>query len=46
MAFGINTADYLYQINWAEFYRWKGEHPRFAGRYFGVRPYLVRKRVH
>lgn len=34
MAFGVDTADYLSDINWANLKNWKGEYPNFAGRYF------------
>jgi hypothetical protein len=38
MAFGIDTRNYLNQIDWAELAIWKREYPRFAGRYFGGAP--------
>lgn len=35
MGFGVDTTDYLNQINWTEVRNWKGQYPGFAGRYFG-----------
>ena len=35
MGFGVDTTDYLNQINWTDFCNWKGQYPGFAGRYFG-----------
>ena len=35
MSLGVDTTDYLNQINWPDFYNWKGQYPIFAGRYFG-----------
>lgn len=35
MAFAIDTANTLDQINWTTFYNWKPQYPESAGRYFG-----------
>lgn len=35
MAFMIDTANYLTQVQWRNLHAWKGEFPSAAGRYFG-----------
>lgn len=35
MGFGVDTASYLSDISWTDFYAWKPLYPAFADRYFG-----------